>query len=99
MEKEKLKDLLQQLIDKEVSLDQSAKILWQLRLYEESLRDEQYVSRNNVDVDGDTLGNLRMATERHRLQLDHYLVTNGISLRLNDNVNTAPVDSVGGQIG
>ena len=96
MEKEKLKDLLQQLIDKEVNLDQSAKILWQLRLYEESLRDEQYMSRNNVDIDGDTLGNLRMATERHRLQLDHYLVTNGISLRLNDNVNTAPADSVGG---
>ena len=82
MNQEQLKDLLQQLIDKEVSLDQSAKILWQLRLYEESLRDEQYVSRNNVDVDGDTLGNLRMTTERHRLQLDHYLVTNGISIQI-----------------
>lgn len=82
MKQPEFKDLLQELIDKEISLDQSAKILWQLRMYTEAQQNERYAEVRNADVD--TRGNLGHTTELHRLQLEHYLVINGISRQIID---------------
>ena len=77
MKNPEIKDLLQELIDKEISLDQSAKILWQLRTYTEAQENEHYAVLRNIDTDERC--NLAKTTERHRQQLEHYLVINGIS--------------------
>ena len=76
MGKEQLKSLLQELIDKEISLDQSAKILWQLRYYLELKRD--CVPGEGTDHDHERLADRQQLLERQRLQLDHYLVDNNI---------------------
>lgn len=80
MKQPEIKDLLQELIDKNICLDQSARILWQLRIYHEARENLRYAELRNADPD--TLCNLTMTTEKHRLQLEHYLVINDISRTL-----------------
>ena len=77
MKQPEFKDLLQELIDKEISLDQAAKILWQLRTYTEAQQNERHAAVRSADPD--TQRDISHFTEMHRLQLEHYLVINGIS--------------------
>lgn len=77
MKQPEFKDLLQELIDKEISLDQSAKILWQLRTYTEAQQNERHAAVRSADPD--TQRDISHFTEMHRLQLEHYLIINGIS--------------------
>ena len=76
MGKEQLKSLLQELIDKEISIDQSAKILWQLRYYIELKRD--YALDEGMGLEQEYLADRQQLLERTRLQLDHYFVVNDI---------------------
>lgn len=71
---------MQELIDKEISLDQSAKILWQLRTYTEAQQNERHAAVRSADTD--TQRDISHFTEMHRLQLEHYLVINGISRQI-----------------
>ena len=71
---------MQELIDKEISLDQSAKILWQLRTYTEAQQNERHAAVRSADPD--TQRDISHFTEMHRLQLEHYLVINGISRQI-----------------
>ena len=80
MKQPEFKDLLQELIDKEISLDQSAKILWQLRTYTEAQQNERHAAVRSADPD--TQRDISHFTEMHRLQLEHYLVINGISRQI-----------------
>lgn len=80
MKQPEFKDLLQELIDKEISLDQSAKILWQLRTYTEAQQNERHAAVRSADPD--TQRNISHTTEMHRLQLEHYLIINGISRQI-----------------
>ena len=77
MKQPEFKDLLQEMIDKDINLDQSAKILWQLRIYTEAQQNEHFAELRNADTD--MRCNMAKTTERHRLQLEHYLIINGIS--------------------
>ena len=77
MKQPEFKDLLQELIDKEISHDQSAKILWQLRTYTEAQQNERHAAVRSADPD--TQRDISHFTEMHRLQLEHYLIINGIS--------------------
>ena len=77
MKQPEFKDLLQELMDKEISLDQSAKILWQLRTYTEAQQNERHAAVRSADPD--TQRDISHFTEMHRLQLEHYLIINGIS--------------------
>ena len=77
MKQPEFKDLLQELIDKEISLDQSAKILWQLRTYTEAQQNERHAAVRSADPE--TQRDISHFTEMHRLQLEHYLIINGIS--------------------
>ena len=77
MKQPDIKDLLQELIDKDVSLDAAANILWQWKRWQEAKEDERYAAIR--DTDADTRGNLSQIAERNRLQLEHYLVVANIS--------------------
>lgn len=77
MKQPEFKDLLQELIDKDINLDQSAKILWQLRMYTEAQQNERHAAVRSADPD--TKRDISHFTEMHRLQLEHYLIINGIS--------------------
>lgn len=86
MKQPEIKDLLQELIDKDINLDQSAKILWQLRTYTEAQENEHYARLRDID----TVCSLENITERHRLQLEHYLVVAGISKSIIERLTKAP---------
>lgn len=73
----KLKELLQELIDKEVSLEKSANILWQWKIYEAAKDEERYGIERDASPDAQT--HLHRVSESHRLQLEHYLVVANIS--------------------
>ena len=79
-----LKMLLQELIDKDVSLDAAANILWQWKRWKEAKEDERYAAIR--DADADTRCNLSQTAERNRLQLEHYLVVGRISQDLINNL-------------
>ena len=75
--KVKLKDILQELIDKDVSLEKCANILWQWKIYEAAKEEE----RDGIERDAgpDAQAHLHRVSESHRLQLEHYLVVANIS--------------------
>lgn len=73
----KLKELLQELIDKNVSLEKSANILWQWKIYEAAKEEERYGKVR--DASPDAQEHLHRVAEAHRLQLEHYLVVANIS--------------------
>ena len=77
MNKTDIKPILQELIDKEVSLDAAANILWQWKRWKEAKENERYAAIR--DADADTRYNLSQTTERNRLQLEHYLIVGRIS--------------------
>ena len=77
MKQEQLKCLLQELIDKDVNLDQSAKILWQWKKWENAKADERYAYHCDAAIA--TMSNLIQTSKRHRLQLEHYMVEANIS--------------------
>ena len=72
-----LKKLLQELIDGEVSLEKSANILWQWKIYEAAKEEE----RDGIARDAcpDAQDYLHRVSESHRLQLEHYMVEANIS--------------------
>lgn len=69
--------LLQELIDKDVSLPKAASILWQWKIWEEAKEEE----RDGIERDAgpDAQAHLHRVAESHRLQLEHYLVVANIS--------------------
>ena len=77
MTQEDLKTLLQELIDKEVSLEKAANILWQWKKWENAKADERYAYLCDADIA--TMSNLIQTSKRHRLQLEHYMVEANIS--------------------
>lgn len=72
-----LRTLIQELIDKNISLDQAASILWELKNYRDAKIAVQYANVHGSDAD--TFCFLGQQAERHRLQMEHYLVVAGIS--------------------
>ena len=83
MKQEQLESLLRELLEKHVSLDNAAKILWQARLYIEYRDDETYCTEREEYHDNNELCHTR--TERARLQLEHYFVVNNIqSIKIED---------------
>ena len=72
-----LKKLLQELIEKDVSLEAAANILWQWKRLEEAKAERDHA--NSRGADPDAVGYLHQASERNRLQLEHYLVVANIS--------------------
>lgn len=72
-----LKKLLQELIDKDVSLEKSANILWQWKVWEEAKDEERYGIARNAGQDA--MAHLHKVAEMHRLQLEHYMVVGRIS--------------------
>ena len=77
MKQPEIKDLLQELIDKDVNLDQSAKILWQMRAYMESCDNIEYAISHGKD--SDVIYDLKHSANQARLQLEHYMVEANIS--------------------
>lgn len=71
------KKLLQELIDKDVSLPKAASILWQWKIWEEAKEEE----RDGIERDAgpDAQAHLHRVAESHRLQLEHYLIVGRIS--------------------
>lgn len=69
--------LLQELIDKNVSLPKAASILWQWKIWEEAKEEE----RDGIERDAgpDAQAHLHRVAESHRLQLEHYLIVGRIS--------------------
>ena len=74
------KALLQELIDKDVSLEAAANILWQWKRWEDAKAERDHA--NSRGANPDAVGYLHQASERNRLQLEHYLVVANISEEL-----------------
>ena len=76
----KLKDILQELIDKDVSLEKCANILWQWKIYEAAKEEE----RDGIERDAgpDAQAHLHRVSESHRLQLQHYMVEADLNQQL-----------------
>lgn len=78
--KVKLKDILQELIDKDVGLEKCANILWQWKIYEAAKAEE----RDGIKRDAcpDAQAHLHRVSEAHRLQLQHYMVVADLNQQL-----------------
>jgi len=70
-----LEGLMREMIEKHIGLDLSAKILWQLRSYEECIELERYAAARELSEE---LTASKTRTEHARLQLNHYLTVAGI---------------------
>lgn len=77
MNKPNIKPILQELIDKDVPLEAAANILWQWKRWEEAKAERDHA--NSRGADPDAVGYLHQASERNRLQLEHYLIVGRIS--------------------
>lgn len=83
MIQEVLESLLNELQQKHVNLDNSSKILWQLRLYIEYRDEERYHSGNGGYTD--TMIDYHNKMNQAKLQLEHYLLENNIqSINIKD---------------
>lgn len=83
MIQEVLELLLNELQRKHVNLDNSSKILWQLRLYIEYRDEERYHSGNGGYTD--TMIDYHAKMNQAKLQLEHYLLENNIqSINIKD---------------
>lgn len=71
------KALLQELIEKDVSLPKAANILWQWKIWEEAKEEERYGIARGANRDAQA--HLHKVAEMHRLQLEHYMVVANIS--------------------
>ena len=90
----KLKELLQELIDKDVSLEKSANILWEWKAWEVAKENERYKKSRHAEAD--ELEFFHQLTERHRLQLEHYLVEANISQEMiNKLIRTTRHEGIG----
>lgn len=75
-----LKDLLQELISKNVCLDTAATILWQLKIYEQAKEEERYAKARNAGADA--VAYLNRVSDWQRLQLKQYMEDADISQKL-----------------